>query len=520
MSIRTKIVFLSALFVGLLIIINGCDIIDNIFGSDDDKDEFSIEDESVAETFTTDAGGTLNSPLGVTIIVPDSAVALHADGSSGSMVFSIALHDSVDVESPEDETPITPVYRFGPDGFTFALPVTIGFPAPDDIDLSKEVLSIWRINNSSGVLEEYPAKYDADLDLITTKTRHFSSYFSSIASKNGISLNNINLRDRSFGLWPSISQSNNFNSWPSISQSNNFNSWPTVGELAAMRDRERGGVYVKNNTDHFVCLCIDKTNYTLKYPEQDVPGLVLNGVLLDPWNFDGDNYDWYLPQGTYTVYVQYSSNLEIAPPYIAWGETTLTINESASTLITTPILPPWDFTKAGMPRDTRLTLGYSPCSDCGAPTIPVCTGDIQVTLRWENEYPLDLDLWVTDPNGERCWYNQKQVASGGRLDRDNKCGDTYEDGRPENICWNDVTPPNGEYIIQVKWYDDCDSGDTGQDFTLRVVVKDKPPVTFLRTIHAGTTSEVAKFTFGDSTPIINGAGVGKVYYPEQNLPPK
>ena len=278
MSVSKKIVFLTSLFVGSLIIINGCDIIDNIFGSTDDKNEFSYETESVAETFTSDAGGTLSTALGVTIIVPDSAIALYTDGRNGSMIFSIELHDSVIVESPDGETPIAPVYRFGPDGFTFTRPVTIGFPAPDDIDLSKEVLSIWRINPSSGVLEEYPAKYDAELDLITAETLHFSSYFPTIAGINGVSYNGIDLRDRSFGDWPSPSESNNFNSWPSPSQSNNFNSWPTIGELAALRARERGCVYVKNNTNYFVRLCVNQSTYTLKYPEQDVPGLVWNGI--------------------------------------------------------------------------------------------------------------------------------------------------------------------------------------------------------------------------------------------------
>ena len=518
MPINRKIVVLTSLFISTLIIINGCDIIDTILHGNDPKEEFSFENESIAETFTSDAGGSINTALGVTIIVPDSAIAQYADGSNGSMIFSIELHDSVNIEAPDNETPITPVYRFGPDGFTFVRPVTIGFPAPGDIDLSKEVLSIWRIDPSSGVLEEYPARYDAGLDLILTETLHFSSYFSSIASMNGVSLNNIDLRDRSFGAWPSPSQSNNFNSWPSPSQSNNFNSWPTPGELAAMRDRERGCVYVKNNTNYFVRLCVESNTYTLKYPDQDVPGLVLNGVLLEPWQFDGDNYDWYLPQGSYTVHVQYSSNLETDPPYVAWGTTTLNINESASTLITTPVCPPFDFTSAGMPTDPRLTPGTAPCFE--APTIPVGTGDIQIQLTWGKALPgIDLDLWVTDPNGEKCYYNTLQVSSGGYLDRDNKCSN-YENGRPENIYWTQ-TPPSGEYIIEVHWFEDCGAGDTNQDYKVTRYVKGATPEikTYERTIQAGTVQEVARFTVGNSKPVISDE-TEKVYYPDFNLPPK
>lgn len=517
MLVSKKIDFLTSLLVSFLFILNGCDIIDDIFGSNDDKDAFSYENESVAETFTSDAGGTLNTALGVTIIVPDSAIAPYTDGRNGSMIFSIELHDSVDIEAPNDETPIAPVYRFGPDGFTFARPVTIGFPAPDDIDLSKEVLSIWRINPSSGVLEEYPAIYDADLDLITTNTLHFSSYFPTIASKDGWSYNEVDLRDRSFGSWPSQSESNNFGSWPGPG-SNTFGSWPGPGVIAAMRAKERGCVYVKNNFNYFVRLCVDKTNYALKYPEQDVPGLVLNGVLLEPWNFDGDNYDWYLPQGTFTVYVQYSSNLEVSPPYIAWGTTTLTINESASTLITTPVCPPFEFHSAGMPTDSRLTPGTAPCIP--TPTIPVGTGDIQIQLTWGKAVPgIDLDLWVTDPNGDKCYYITPQVPSGGNLDRDNKCAN-YIDGRPENIFW-ESSPPNGEYIIEVHWYDDCGTGDTGQDYIVKRYVKGAVPEikTYSRTIHTGTVQEVARFTIGNSKSRIN-EGNGKTYYPEFKLPPK
>lgn len=517
MSVSKKIVFLTTLFISSLIILNGCDIIDKIFGSDDAKDEFSYEDESVAETFTTDAGGTLNTVLGVTIIVPDSAVAHYADGRNGSMIFSIELHDSVVVEAPDNETPIAPVYRFGPDGFTFARPVTIGFPAPDDIDLTKEVLSIWRINPSSGILEEYPARYDASLDLITTETRHFSSYFPTIASKDGWSYNEIDLRNRSFGAWPSPSQSNNFGMWPGPG-SNTFGQWPGAGVIADMRARERGCVYVKNNTNYFVRLCVETNTYTLKYPEQDVPGLVLNGVLLEPWNFDGDNYDWYLPQGNYTVQVQYSSNLEVMPPYVAWGTTTLTINESASTLITTPVCPPFEFQSAGMPTDPRLIRGLAPCFSL--PTPPVGTGDIQIQLTWGKAFPgIDLDLWVTDPNGEKCYHRNPQVASGGYLDIDNKCTN-YRDGQPENIFW-ESSPPNGEYIIEVHWYGDCRTGDTAQDYIVKRFVKGAVPEmkTYARTIYSGTVQEVARFTIGNSKSRIN-EGNGKTYYPEHKLPPK
>ncbi|MFC6269307.1 VIT domain-containing protein [Frigoriflavimonas asaccharolytica] len=43
--------------------------------------------------------------------------------------------------------------------------------------------------------------------------------------------------------------------------------------------------------------------------------------------------------------------------------------------------------------------------------------NIRVVLNW-NKDNTDIDLWVTDPNGEKCMYSHKQTAIGGRLSDD------------------------------------------------------------------------------------------------------
>lgn len=42
---------------------------------------------------------------------------------------------------------------------------------------------------------------------------------------------------------------------------------------------------------------------------------------------------------------------------------------------------------------------------------------IRVVINW-NKNDTDIDLWVTDPNGETCMYSHNRTASGGRLSRD------------------------------------------------------------------------------------------------------
>jgi len=43
--------------------------------------------------------------------------------------------------------------------------------------------------------------------------------------------------------------------------------------------------------------------------------------------------------------------------------------------------------------------------------------NIRVVINW-NKNDTDIDLWVTDPNGEKCFYSHTRTALGGRISRD------------------------------------------------------------------------------------------------------
>ncbi|MNE54935.1 hypothetical protein D3C80_1497500 [compost metagenome] len=43
--------------------------------------------------------------------------------------------------------------------------------------------------------------------------------------------------------------------------------------------------------------------------------------------------------------------------------------------------------------------------------------DIRVVINW-NHLDTDIDLWVTQPNGERCMYNTPTTSAGGRISND------------------------------------------------------------------------------------------------------
>lgn len=93
--------------------------------------------------------------------------------------------------------------------------------------------------------------------------------------------------------------------------------------------------------------------------------------------------------------------------------------------------------------------GSLEASDTQTFTSQVPPTALRVTLTWDTN-GTDVDLWVTDPNGEKCYYANPTTASGLTLDFD----DTNGFG-PENITTTNIIP--GSYLVQVHYYSDHDS---------------------------------------------------------------
>lgn len=106
--------------------------------------------------------------------------------------------------------------------------------------------------------------------------------------------------------------------------------------------------------------------------------------------------------------------------------------------------------------------------NCDGSDLIVTEGELRFTLTWDTDD--DLDLHVTDPFGEKVWYQNPTSASGGELDRDDNvgvCGIDSEPGGVENIIWT-TTPASGDtYLWQVVSYNDCDEA-VPVNFTLQV----------------------------------------------------
>ena len=71
---------------------------------------------------------------------------------------------------------------------------------------------------------------------------------------------------------------------------------------------------------------------------------------------------------------------------------------------------------------------------------------VRVVMNW-NKKDTDIDLWVTDPNGEKCFYNNNRTKAGGRLSDDFTSG--YG---PEQFMIKKAI--KGTYKIEVNYYGD------------------------------------------------------------------
>lgn len=87
--------------------------------------------------------------------------------------------------------------------------------------------------------------------------------------------------------------------------------------------------------------------------------------------------------------------------------------------------------------------------------------DIRVVLDWDSDN-CDIDLWVTDPAGEKCFYGHRYTQSGGRLSTDLTGG--YG---PEEYML--TVAPKGLYRIQANFFGDRQQFLTGST-TIQVTV--------------------------------------------------
>lgn len=141
-------------------------------------------------------------------------------------------------------------------------------------------------------------------------------------------------------------------------------------------------------------------------------------------------------------------------------------------------------------------------------TEEVITGKVQVSVSWDTL--TDVDLHVVEPTGEEIYYGNLVSSSGGQLDLDSNPACFIDGINNENVSWpSGITPPEGEYIVRVDFWEDCET--TGANFVVDITVCGVVQ-TFTGSFAPGTDDfggagsgiEVARFTFTDCEFSVSG----------------
>lgn len=86
----------------------------------------------------------------------------------------------------------------------------------------------------------------------------------------------------------------------------------------------------------------------------------------------------------------------------------------------------------------RLTVPFDPR------LVDNLTCDVRILLTWDTDNT-DMDLWVTEPGGEKCFYGHNRTVAGGRMSNDFTQG--YG---PEEYCLRRA--PGGRFTIQANYF--------------------------------------------------------------------
>jgi len=124
-------------------------------------------------------------------------------------------------------------------------------------------------------------------------------------------------------------------------------------------------------------------------------------------------------------------------------------------------------------------------TDCESRPETPSTGDVQVLLSWENYN--DLDLACVDPSGDRVWFKNKRIRSGGILEIDMNVKPNDSKTPIENIYWPQGSAPNGTYGVYLWLYKQHEAninetsykilvkyGDKTEEFTGKIKIEDGP----------------------------------------------
>lgn len=108
--------------------------------------------------------------------------------------------------------------------------------------------------------------------------------------------------------------------------------------------------------------------------------------------------------------------------------------------------------------------------------IRVGTGDVAVSLSWDQGINNDLDLHVVDPNGFEVYYAQQTSPEYGELDLDSNAACIDDGVNNEHVVWPAGAAPRGTYTVRVDNFENCTA--KAVNYVVTVQRTGKPAQTF------------------------------------------
>jgi len=111
------------------------------------------------------------------------------------------------------------------------------------------------------------------------------------------------------------------------------------------------------------------------------------------------------------------------------------------------------------------------------------TGDVKISLTFDQTEDLDLHVWEPKPDGsaggEHIYYAHRTSATGGQLDLDSNPACSIDGKNNENIFWPTGRAPHGIYRAQMNYWEHCEVVTTFPvNWIIAVIVKDQTPQIF------------------------------------------
>lgn len=124
---------------------------------------------------------------------------------------------------------------------------------------------------------------------------------------------------------------------------------------------------------------------------------------------------------------------------------------------------------------------------CGA-----ATGPLQIATAWNTG--ADIDIYLTDPNGETVSFQRRESASGSHVNRSARgsCGQGSQP-RLENVVYRN-RPPAGEYKIELHYLFECEANAGMATATVSVSAAGELVGSYNATLSPNDHVEILRFT--------------------------